>query len=730
MTNARLEAGGPGEDARPPRERSRNCDSARDAPPARATASRRSACSPRASRTTSGTRSRRSAPRLDEAPGAPRRARGDGPRRGRGERSRRRSCAPSVSDAQRRVRAADAPRRRTSPRCRASAPAMPRPRRVPRGARRRRAPPAPPREGRRAASTSVLDRRRSTPWPTPAASSRCSSTWRANGLDAMEGRGGVLTLGCGGRGAGTRPFLRRATRAWRHARRRRGARVRGLLHDEGAGARGRGSASTSSGRSCRRTAARIGVRFAGRRGHVVPARVARGARRARRRGSDHERDQKIPVLIVDDEESIHRALERTLRREPYEILHAYDAGEAEAILDQRSDVRAVVCDHYMPGTPGLEFMILLRRKRPGIVAILLTAQADIHMVLTAINEGRLHRFFTKPWDGNELRGALRTLLGLAPSPVPEDTRGEVEARAAPHGGAAARRRRRVGDRGAREGRLEVARSPRAVGSAHGAPATRARRRARERGRPRLVADVRQQRRRGGDRASCVRAALDHGHHDVRHGGRLRARRARRTALGEALDGVPRKDIVLATKMFWPTGDGPNDRGLSRKHVVESCDASLARLRTDVRRRLPVPPLRPRRRRSRRRCARWRTSCARERSSTGASRSGPARRSRRVSRSRARSAATDPIVNQPEYSLLDRAIEAEVLPACRREGVGRGSFSPLAQGVLTGKYSGGEASGGRPRRPTRSGAASSSAYMTAETLARVDRFAALAPRGGA
>jgi DNA-binding NtrC family response regulator len=131
---------------------------------------------------------------------------------------------------------------------------------------------------------------------------------------------------------------------------------------------------------------------------------------------------------VDDEESIHRALERTLRREPFELLHAFDACEAEAILGQRSDVRAVVCDHYMPGTPGLEFMMHLRRKRPGLVAILLTAQADIHMVLAALNEGRLHRFFTKPWDGDELRGALRTLLGLAPEPGKDDARHDVEAR--------------------------------------------------------------------------------------------------------------------------------------------------------------------------------------------------------------------------------------------------------------------------------------------------------------
>jgi len=118
------------------------------------------------------------------------------------------------------------------------------------------------------------------------------------------------------------------------------------------------------------------------------------------------------LLIVDDEESIHRALERTLRREPYELLHAYDAGEAEAILAQRPEVRAIVCDYYMPGIPGLDFLIHVRRTRPAIVTILLTAQADLAMVITAMNEGHLHRFFTKPWEGHELRGALRELLGL------------------------------------------------------------------------------------------------------------------------------------------------------------------------------------------------------------------------------------------------------------------------------------------------------------------------------
>jgi len=130
---------------------------------------------------------------------------------------------------------------------------------------------------------------------------------------------------------------------------------------------------------------------------------------------------------VDDEESIHRALERTLRREPYEVLHAYDSGEAEAILRQRADVRAVVCDHYMPGTLGLDFMLHVRETRPEVIAILLTAQADVGMIITAMNEGRLHRFFTKPWDGDELRRALRELLGL-PVGVDEKKRDRVARR--------------------------------------------------------------------------------------------------------------------------------------------------------------------------------------------------------------------------------------------------------------------------------------------------------------
>src|SRR5262245_21896523 len=181
--------------------------------------------------------------------------------------------------------------------------------------------------------------------------------------------------------------------------------------------------------------------------------------------------------------------------------------------------------------------------------------------------------------------------------------------------------------------------------------------------------------------ACVRRALDLGvttfdTADVYALGKAE------DVLGRALQGVPRKDVVLATKVFWPTGDGPNDRGLSRKHVVESCDASLARLRTsyvDVyqcHRYDPDVPLEE-------------TVLAMEdlvRAGKvlywGVSVWSGAQITDALRLARAAN-GYGPIVNQPEYSLLDRSIETEVLPACRREGVATWAFSPLAQGVLTG-----------------------------------------------
>jgi voltage-dependent potassium channel beta subunit len=222
--------------------------------------------------------------------------------------------------------------------------------------------------------------------------------------------------------------------------------------------------------------------------------------------------------------------------------------------------------------------------------------------------------------------------------------------------------------------------------------------------------------------ACVRAALDAGIQTFDTADVYALGKAEE-ALGAALAGVPRKDVVVATKVFWPTGPGPNDRGLSRKHVMESCDASLRRLRTDYvdvyqcHRFDPDVPLEETVRAMedlvrKGKALTWGVSVW-----TGAQIAEGLRLARAAG-------GYGPVVNQPEYHLLDRSIEAEVLPTCRREGVGQWVFSPLAQGVLTGKYAGG-------RRPEGSRLADAqrnrfmTEYVEPAAARQVDRFLAVA-----
>ncbi len=194
-------------------------------------------------------------------------------------------------------------------------------------------------------------------------------------------------------------------------------------------------------------------------------------------------------------------------------------------------------------------------------------------------------------------------------------------------------------------------------------------------------------------------------------------------LGQALRAIPRRYVVIATKAFFPMSQQPNDRGLSRKHLFESVEASLRRLGTDYldlhqcHRADPSTPIEE-------------TVCAYQdliRQGKvlywGVSEWSPAQIAEacRVAGERL---AFRPISNQPQYSLLRRQIEAEVIPTCEREGLSQVVFSPLAQGVLSGKYSGGA-------RPSGSRATDAQrnqfmrAYLEQETLARVDRLQPLA-----
>lgn len=155
-------------------------------------------------------------------------------------------------------------------------------------------------------------------------------------------------------------------------------------------------------------------------------------------------------------------------------------------------------------------------------------------------------------------------------------------------------------------------------------------------------------------------------------------------LGRLLEGVPRQSYVLATKAFFPMGPGPNDRGLSRKHLFESVHASLRRLRTEYvdlfqcHRHDPETPVEE--------TVRAFGDLIRQGKIHywGVSLWSALQIEEAVAVARD-AGDPPPVSNQPPYSLLNREIEAEVVPVCREHGLGILPFSPLAQGVLTGKY---------------------------------------------
>jgi voltage-dependent potassium channel beta subunit len=155
----------------------------------------------------------------------------------------------------------------------------------------------------------------------------------------------------------------------------------------------------------------------------------------------------------------------------------------------------------------------------------------------------------------------------------------------------------------------------------------------------------------------------------------------------------RSDFVVSSKVFWPMGDGPNDRGLSRKHIMESCDATLSRLGTEYldlyfcHRFDPDVPLDETVRAMEDLVAagkvlHWGTSV------------WEADQLRDGMKLSADSHGYGPVVEQPRYNLLDRHIEASIVPACQELGIGLVVWSPLAQGLLTGKYNDGVPSGSR------------------------------------
>jgi len=155
-------------------------------------------------------------------------------------------------------------------------------------------------------------------------------------------------------------------------------------------------------------------------------------------------------------------------------------------------------------------------------------------------------------------------------------------------------------------------------------------------------------------------------------------------LGETIKAFPRESYVLATKVFGQMGDGPNDRGLSRKHIMEQCHASLQRLGLDYvdiyycHRHDKETPVHETLRAIDDLVRQGKVLYVGVSEWTAAQMSEALGVADRYLLDRI-------VVNQPVYNMLDRYIEKEVIPFGERNGIGQVVFSPLAQGLLTGKY---------------------------------------------
>jgi voltage-dependent potassium channel beta subunit len=227
--------------------------------------------------------------------------------------------------------------------------------------------------------------------------------------------------------------------------------------------------------------------------------------------------------------------------------------------------------------------------------------------------------------------------------------------------------------------------------------------------------------------ACVAAALDEGittfdTADVYAGTRAEA------VMGRALGGVRRESLEICTKVFWPTGPGPNDRGLSRKHIMESAHASLRRLQTDhidlyqAHRYDHETPLEE--------TLRAFDDLVRQGKVLYIGVSEWRAEEISAALAIADQMGLDRLVsNQPQYNMLWRVIETEVLPLCAKEGIGQIVWSPIAQGVLTGKYRPGQDVPAASRATDASGSGFIKGYLTEDILSRVAGLRPVAEEAG-
>jgi aryl-alcohol dehydrogenase-like predicted oxidoreductase len=228
--------------------------------------------------------------------------------------------------------------------------------------------------------------------------------------------------------------------------------------------------------------------------------------------------------------------------------------------------------------------------------------------------------------------------------------------------------------------------------------------------------------------ACVRRALDEGITTFDTADVYANTRAE-TVLGKALNGERRESLEIFTKVYWPTGPGgPNDSGLSRKHIRESIEGSLRRLQTDH-----VDLYQ---------AHRYDVSTPLEETMQAFAdvvRSGKAHyigvsewtaEQIRAAHTLARELGIPFVSSQPQYNMLWRVIEAEVVPTCEELGISQVVWSPIAQGVLTGKYKPGQPHPeGSRATDDKGGADMVKRYLADEVLTAVARLEPIANDAG-
>ena len=220
--------------------------------------------------------------------------------------------------------------------------------------------------------------------------------------------------------------------------------------------------------------------------------------------------------------------------------------------------------------------------------------------------------------------------------------------------------------------------------------------------------------------ACVGAALDSGittfdTADVYARGRAEE------VLGRALAGERREGLEVFTKVYWPTGPGPNDRGLSRKHILESIDGSLRRLGMDyvdlyqAHRYDYATPLEE--------TMQAFADVVRAGKAHYVGVSEWTAEQIEAGHAFAQDLGVRLVSSQPQYSMLWRVIEADVVPTCRDLGVSQIVWSPIAQGVLTGKYRPGQPppQGSRATDERGGGAQFVRRFLRDEVLERVQQL---------